>query len=59
MTYDVKTFELAEHFIGDGPKGSEAHRRCHQLAGDIQRYIEDWMNYDPRMNLEPFKRPVS
>lgn len=40
MTFDVKCFELAEHFL---PNGSEKDKTS--LAKDIQRAVEDFF-YD-------------
>jgi hypothetical protein len=48
---DQRVFDLAEHFVGDGPKGSDANRRCCDLAEDLQTYIEDWIEYDDRAKL--------
>jgi len=47
MTYDSKCFDLAEHFIGDGPPGSAARLRCKELAAEIQKAIEDWETDNP------------
>lgn len=50
-TYDSKCFDLAEHFIGDGPPESAARARCEALAIEIQHTIEDWEQTYP---LETF-----
>ena len=40
-TFDSKTRELAEHFLGDDfPAETDA------LARDIQQFIEDWLDYE-------------
>ena len=41
-TYDVKCYELAEHFLQDHPDYPEVDPkdRCKQLASDIQDAIE-------------------
>lgn len=38
-TYDVKSYELAEHFLQDAPPSKE---RAHDLALHIQQAVEDW-----------------
>ena len=46
-TYDVKCYELAEHFMQDEAiakdKSSDEYKKaCHQLALAIQETVEDW-----------------
>jgi hypothetical protein len=43
MTYDERSYELAEVFLSDDPKNSPANR--HRLAQVIQRAIEDEIEY--------------
>jgi hypothetical protein len=45
MTYDTKCYELAKHFLQDGPfKGHEP--AAANLAEAIQQAIEDWFIYN-------------
>lgn len=42
-TYDVKCFDLAEHFLQDEPElNSDANAA--ELAAEIQEAIEDWLD---------------
>jgi hypothetical protein len=53
MTYDPKCYELAEHFLQDGPfKRHEP--ACANLAKAIQQAIEDWFIIE----TTPQARPV-
>ena len=40
MAYDSKSYELAEHFLADEPRASEADKR--ELAQQIQDAVEDF-----------------
>ena len=46
MAYDIKTLELAEHFLKDKetPDEETYQKLCHQLAGEIQVAIEAWFH---------------
>jgi hypothetical protein len=57
MTYDKKSFELAEHFIDDeivtARLGITEHDyRCKRLAEHIQASIEDWIAANPPSTLK-------
>ena len=43
MTYDSRSYDLAEHFIGSAP---EMERLRQLLAQHIQSSIEDWFGYE-------------
>ena len=47
-TYDLKSYELAEHFLHDtavarDPESAAYKEACHQLAIAIQTAVEDWI----------------
>jgi hypothetical protein len=45
-TYDVKCYELAEHFLQDDYSKGHADlykKNCDGLAKAIQQAVEDWM----------------
>jgi len=45
MTYDEKSYELAEHFLQDEPCRDDPvlyKKHCDSLAKVIQRAVEDW-----------------
>jgi hypothetical protein len=43
-SYDVKCYDLAEHFVRDVLREDDPRFRqeCHSLAQEIQRSVEDW-----------------
>lgn len=43
MAYDSRCYDLAELFLSDTDKNTEANR--HELAQHIQTEIEDWIEY--------------
>jgi hypothetical protein len=47
--YDPRCHELAEHFLGDDERTSEAdhERRIQSLALAIQQAVEDWCEAEP------------
>ena len=51
MTYDIKCYELAEHFLDDEPHLATTKRTC-ELAELIQQTIEGWIAYE-KNNYEP------
>ena len=42
MSYDVRVYELVEHFLSGVP-GKNTERNRHLLAQHIQAEIEDWI----------------
>ena len=42
MTYDSASYDVAQHFLADEPRATEADRDA--LAQHIQRAVEDWLN---------------
>ena len=51
MSYDSKCYDLASIFLEDEPS-IFSDRRCKELAQDIQRLIEDYIQYELE-NYEP------
>ena len=45
VTYDTACYELAERFLSDVPLINTDDNR-HELAGNIQRVIEDFIEYE-------------
>lgn len=48
MTYNIKTHELAGHFLDDDPRwlklnAGDQRRAVHELAETIQSAIEGWL----------------
>jgi len=55
ISFDPKCYHLAEHFLGDGlPEEAAA------LAREIQKLIEDWLEYElpKRLTPPPSKSPT-
>lgn len=55
MTYDAKCFELALHFLQDSglPPGEVKQAVAADLAREIQRAVEDFLNYEAALNPPP------
>lgn len=45
VTYDAACYDLAERFLADVPTINTDDNR-HELAGNIQRTIEDFIEYE-------------
>ena len=54
MTYDRKSYELAEHFLYDQETADEEtyKRKCHELAQEIQYAVEAWF-HDQKPQIQP------
>lgn len=49
MTYDTKSYELAEHFLQEHKEDARYKEMCDALAKAIQATAEDFIVYDERM----------
>lgn len=55
VTYDAACYDLAARFLSDEPSINTDENR-HELAGNIQRTIEDFIEYEagvPRKQEKP------
>jgi len=54
-TYDVKCYELAEHFLQDHPEINTVDR-CRDLAGEIQEAVESWLSMEEWLHKKRLAR---
>lgn len=43
---DVKSYELAEHFLDEHRNNPRHKEMCKSLAADIQTAVEEWFDFD-------------
>lgn len=54
--FDPKCFELAESFLSDSAVLRDIPGKADELAGEIQGFIEDWLQEEERRIAEGVRK---